>query len=160
MSRQGSSRTVSLDPDDTSADAPVESALERRLLALEEAIRSRDALLSVVAHDLRNPLNTVALAASLIMEVELTPEKMRRQIELIQRAATTMDRLIQDLLDVSRAESGLLSLELREEETELAAVAPPVAQQLECGARDAGISLVAPGADAATDQVDERQVDE
>jgi PAS domain S-box-containing protein len=104
----------------TNTDITDERESENRLRQYadqaRDALKLRDEVLAVVSHDLRNPLNTVVMAASLLMEVELTPEKEQRQIELIQRAATTMDRLIQDLLDVSRAESGLLSLELHEEE--------------------------------------------
>jgi signal transduction histidine kinase len=84
----------------------------------------RDEVLAVVSHDLRNPLNTVSMAASLLLEVELPPEKTRRQIQLIERSATTMDGLIQDLLDVSRAESGSLSLEMQEEPI------PPLIQEV------------------------------
>jgi PAS domain S-box-containing protein len=82
----------------------------------EQATRARDDVLAVVAHDLRNPLNTVTMAISLMLEttpVERTQE--RRQQEIVRRAADRMNRMIQDLLDVKRMESGHLSIDLKAE---------------------------------------------
>ncbi|HUE96452.1 MAG TPA: HAMP domain-containing sensor histidine kinase [Longimicrobiaceae bacterium] len=92
-----------------------EVARERRRLAraLEEAeaaIRSRDRVLAVVSHDLRNPLNTIVMAAGLL-EMPLPEDQRPRQIEAIRRAADGMNRLIDDLLDVSAIESGRFTIE-------------------------------------------------
>jgi PAS domain S-box-containing protein len=73
------------------------------------AIKSRDEILGIVAHDLRNPLNTIALRAGLLRTSE--NDQTRRQIDAIERAAQRMNRLIKDLLDVTRIESGHLSLD-------------------------------------------------
>ncbi|HTV21676.1 MAG TPA: ATP-binding protein [Polyangiaceae bacterium] len=75
-----------------------------------EAIRMRDDILAVVSHDLRNPLNTIAVASSLL-ELSPNPEVSRKAQRSIGRAAKQMERLLQDLLDVSRAEAGSLSIE-------------------------------------------------
>jgi PAS domain S-box-containing protein len=82
----------------------------------EQATRARDEILAVVAHDLRNPLNTVMMAAGLMLETT-SPERPheRRQVEIVRRAADRMNRMIQDLLDVKRMESGRLALEPRPE---------------------------------------------
>ena len=82
----------------------------------QQATRARDEILAVVAHDLRNPLNTVVMAAGLMLE-STSPEhaQERRQAEIVRRAADRMNRMIQDLLDVRRMESGRLSLEPRPE---------------------------------------------
>ncbi len=82
----------------------------------EQATRARDDVLAVVAHDLRNPLNTVTMAVSLMLEmtpVERTQE--RRQQEIVRRAADRMNRMIQDLLDVKRMESGHLTMDVKAE---------------------------------------------
>ena len=70
----------------------------------------------MVAHDLRNPLNTVMMAAGLMLETS-SPERPaeRRQVEIVIRAADRMNRMIQDLLDVKRMESGRLGLEAKPE---------------------------------------------
>ena len=82
----------------------------------EQATRARDDVLAVVAHDLRNPLNTVTMAIGLMLEttpIERTQE--RRQQEIVRRAADRMNRMIQDLLDVKRMESGHLTIDLKAE---------------------------------------------
>ena len=81
----------------------------------EAARRSRDEVLSVVSHDLRNPVSTISMAASLLSDddIRLTAEQRRKQLEIIRRSAQRMNRLIQDLLDAARIEGGRLGLRLR-----------------------------------------------
>ena len=82
----------------------------------QQATRARDDVLAVVAHDLRNPLNTMTMALSLMLDstpVEHTQE--RRQVEIVRRAADRMNRMIQDLLDVRRLESGHLGIDAKPE---------------------------------------------
>jgi PAS domain S-box-containing protein len=80
----------------------------------EQATRARDEMLGVVAHDLRNPLNTIAMGAGLLTEmISDTQPTLRRQAEIMRRAAERMNRLIQDLLDVKRIDSGRLAIEPR-----------------------------------------------
>lgn len=85
----------------------------------EAARRSRDDVLSVVSHDLRNPVSTISMAAALLSDTDipLTPEQRRKQLEIISRSALRMNRLIQDLLDVARIEGGRLAVSLRCEKT-------------------------------------------
>jgi PAS domain S-box-containing protein len=85
----------------------------------QQATRARDDVLAVVAHDLRNPLNTMTMAVSLMLEstpIENTQE--RRQVEIVRRAADRMNRMIQDLLDVKRIESDRLGIDARPEAAE------------------------------------------
>jgi PAS domain S-box-containing protein len=86
----------------------------------EQATRARDDVLAVVAHDLRNPLNTVTMAIALMLEttpLERTQE--RRQQEIVRRAADRMNRMIQDLLDVKRMESGHLTIDAKAESADV-----------------------------------------
>ena len=84
---------------------------ERRARAqAEAAVRQHDEVLAIVAHDLRNPLNRISLSASFLREAQ-GPDADPRPWELIQRGIKDMDRLIQDLLDVSRMEAGGLRLD-------------------------------------------------
>jgi signal transduction histidine kinase/PAS domain-containing protein len=75
----------------------------------KRAIGSRDDVLGVVAHDLRNPLNTIRLQTGLLRM--RCPPAERGRADAIDRAAMRMDRLIQDLLDVTRLEGGGIVLE-------------------------------------------------
>ncbi len=90
-------------------------ALERRIEALEESIRARDALLSVVAHDLRNPLNVIALSAHAL--IERSPIGERRPLERILRSASRAQRMVRDLLAISVLETGNLSLDAKHVDT-------------------------------------------
>lgn len=79
--------------------------LARALEEARAAVRSRDDVLAIVSHDLRNPVSTITMAAGLL-ELPIPAEKKAEQIAIIKRAASGMNRLIADLLDVSAIESG------------------------------------------------------
>ncbi len=80
--------------------------------AARRAIQARDDVLGVVAHDLRNPLGNIAMQVELLRPLGNAPERRsRKPVERIQRATTRMNRLIQDLLDITRIEAGQLSIE-------------------------------------------------
>jgi PAS domain S-box-containing protein len=81
----------------------------------QQATRARDDMLGIVAHDLRNPLSTILMASEMILETAQSPERSveRDQIEMVRRAAASMNRLIQDLLDVKRVGSGGIVIEGR-----------------------------------------------
>jgi signal transduction histidine kinase len=103
------------------ADVRLAEALaQRAALAIEnaelyrkasQAIRARDDVLGVVVHDLRNPLGTILMLASHLgrRPPELDP-LARNTADAIERAAARMNRLIQDLLDVTSMEAGHLRL--------------------------------------------------
>src|SRR5262249_39820787 len=80
----------------------------RLFLAAQSAIRSRDEVLGVVVHDLRNPLSAITLHAELIRDS--APESFHASADKIASATARMSRLIEDLLDASRLESGRLAL--------------------------------------------------
>ena len=88
---------------------------ERRRTEAEAAVRMRDEVLSIVSHDLRNPVSTVAMSASLLQDpgITLTEEQRQTQLAVIARSAHRMNRLIQDLLDVARIEGGRLTISCR-----------------------------------------------
>lgn len=83
---------------------------------LQSAVRGRDDVLGIVSHDLRNPLHTIMMCTEMLLDEEFSAEEGRRQLESVQRSARAMNRLIQDLLDVSRSESGRLAIDARSEE--------------------------------------------
>ncbi|MDX2088275.1 MAG: PAS domain S-box protein [Kofleriaceae bacterium] len=84
----------------------------RLYLTARRAIQARDDVLGIVAHDLRNPLNTVRLQVQILhLHGAESASFSRRAADTIERAASRMDRLIEDLLDVSRMEAGSLRIE-------------------------------------------------
>jgi len=74
--------------------------------ALRRAVEQREEVVSIVSHDLRNPLGVVAAAADILLELPLDDQERRQQADIIARSAGRMGRLIEDLLDVSRIEAG------------------------------------------------------
>jgi PAS domain S-box-containing protein len=81
--------------------------------AARRATQVRDDLLGIVAHDLRNPLNAILMAAGLLRPRGSPERRSQRPRETIERSARRMNRLIEDLLDVTRLEAGRLSVEPR-----------------------------------------------
>ena len=77
----------------------------------QEAVAARDRLLAVVSHDLREPLNSIALSTRLLEEPSLEPALRARTLASVRRSAERADRLIGDLLDAARIESGRLAVE-------------------------------------------------
>lgn len=86
--------------------------------ALRSAVRARDEVVAVVSHDLRSPVGTVQLAASLLLDVPLPKAKQREQLTIIRRAAERMNRLIRDLLDIAKIEAGGLYVDAMPEDVE------------------------------------------
>lgn len=80
----------------------------------QRATRARDDVLAIVSHDLRNPLNTIQMSAAFLLDVLADPDAVPplvSQLQLILRATGRGNALIQDLLDVSRIESGTLAVD-------------------------------------------------
>jgi signal transduction histidine kinase len=92
-------------------DVRIEVATRQRdgsaehIAALEKGIRSRDEVLAIVSHDLRNPLTTINTSAALLQGV--TSEDERNELlAMIGNSCRQMQALIADLLDVARIEGG------------------------------------------------------
>jgi len=89
-------------------------ALRRSRDEQREGVRSREEWLAMVAHDLRQPLAATGLSVAAILRnsSEVEVERMRRHYAIIQRALMHMERMVGDLLDISRLESGAFEVQL------------------------------------------------
>src|ERR687894_1913305 len=98
-------------------------------------------MLGVVSHDLRNPIHSIFMGGSFLLDL-LPPdmELERTQASVIKRAAQRANRLIQDLLDITHIESGRLSIDVRPHSA--AALDDEAIEQAQMQASDAGIELV------------------
>ncbi len=92
-----------------SAPRPEELELRGAYEKARQAVRERDHMLAVVSHDLRNPLNTIGMAMTLLLS-EASDERKREQARAIQRCLDQMTRLTDDLVDVAKIESGGLRI--------------------------------------------------
>jgi PAS domain S-box-containing protein len=83
-----------------------------------EAVAARDEVLSIVSHDLGNPLSAVRVSARVLDRLldAGDMERARVQVEGIRGAALQMERLIKDLLEIRRIETGRLRLVRRPEQ--------------------------------------------
>ncbi|MGI8620021.1 MAG: GAF domain-containing sensor histidine kinase [Gemmatimonadaceae bacterium] len=98
--------------------------------AAEEAGRDREKMVAVVSHDLKNPISTIQMAVSFLLE-DIVPKDEahtleRRQLEAVKREAARMYRLIHDLLDTNAIEAGKLHVHRSAQE-----IAPLVDEVLE-----------------------------
>ena len=77
---------------------------------LADEDRRKDEFMAILAHELRNPLTPIITAARLVRMAKIDNPIVIRAQEIIERQANHMIRLVDDLLDVSRLESGKVRL--------------------------------------------------
>ncbi len=77
----------------------------------EKAVRLRDELVAMVSHDMKNPLTGVTLNADLLFKESLEKNEVKKYIKHIKESADRMNRMIEDLLDAYKSESGEFSVE-------------------------------------------------
>jgi PAS domain S-box-containing protein len=83
----------------------------RATAALHEADRRKDEFLAMLAHELRNPIAPISMAAQLLMVAPGDEARVRQISQVIARQVGHMVSLVDDLLDVSRVTRGLVALE-------------------------------------------------
>ena len=88
----------------------------RLFLEAREAVRTRDDLLGIVSHDLRNPLAVIRMQVAEVLET--LPEgdlgvRLKADLGVIDRSASRMERMIHDLLDFASIDAGKLSVDPR-----------------------------------------------
>ncbi|BCL36232.1 chemotaxis protein CheB [Nostoc sp. MS1] len=81
--------------------------------ASETANRAKDEFLSILSHELRNPLNAMLGWASLLRTHDLDQDTVNQGLEAIERSAQAQASLISDLLDISRISSGRLRMDVQ-----------------------------------------------
>ena len=90
-------------------------ALENARLYVEaqEANRIKDEFLAVLSHELRTPLNAIVGYARLLRGGILSGEKAVRGLETLERNATWLTQIVEDVLDVSRIVTGKIRLDVQ-----------------------------------------------
>ncbi|HEV7704779.1 MAG TPA: HAMP domain-containing sensor histidine kinase [Gemmatimonadaceae bacterium] len=104
----------------------------------EQAVRVRDEVLAIVAHDLRSPLDRI-VSSSLMLQESLSDEARDKLVAVVERTARGMNRLLGDLLDASSIDAGRLSIDLQRVD-----VTTLIDQSVDAYAREAsakGVSL-------------------
>ncbi len=76
--------------------------LKRTQLVADDERRVRDEFLSMISHELRNPLAAIIHAVRFIMELDNVPDEQLQMFDIIKRQSGQMADLMDDLLDVTR----------------------------------------------------------
>ena len=106
------------------ADALERTAASERVARAEAeaAVATREELLAIVSHDLRNPLSAIITGASLILERATLcgseGDRVHKLTQTILRSADWMNRLIADLLDLAQIQAGILTVEQKPQDVE------------------------------------------
>jgi signal transduction histidine kinase/ActR/RegA family two-component response regulator len=95
-----------------SAEQATEAA-EKASAAAKRANRAKDNFVGMVSHELRTPLNSIVLWSAALLRNPALGEDARRGMTAIERAVRAQSQLIEDLLDISRIESGRMRLDVQ-----------------------------------------------
>jgi len=89
------------------------AAEQRSRRDAEQASRAKDEFLAMLGHELRNPLNAITSAVSVLHYVDPKSEEALRARDIIDRQMVSLRELVDDLLDVARVTSGRIMLSAR-----------------------------------------------
>jgi signal transduction histidine kinase len=90
-------------------------ALENARLytSVQEASRIKDEFLASLSHELRTPLNAILGYARMLRSGIVAPDKKQKAIDTIERNATSLTQIVEDVLDISRIVSGKIRLNVQ-----------------------------------------------
>jgi two-component system, sensor histidine kinase and response regulator len=125
--------------------------IEAQLGELQRALRLNETFAAVLGHDLRNPLNAIALGADALLHGS-KDEKVTRVAERIRSSSRRMAKMIEQLLDVARIRAGGVSLAMRP--GNVAEVLSTIRDELEGAQASGRIAVSAHGDTAATFDAD------
>jgi PAS domain S-box-containing protein len=109
-------------------------------LQIQEADWRKDEFLAMLGHELRNPLATITTAIAILKEPDLfDQDAVRESIDILERQANHLNRLVGDLLEVTRISRGII--QLKREEVDVASVAREVARDYKPVCDSRGLTL-------------------
>ena len=124
---------------DASARRRAEEERTKLLRQLEEAVRARDDFLAIASHELKTPLTSLQLQVQTLLRLA-ADERVRHKMTVVARQVDRMNKLVTELLDISRIARGRLELEA--EDVDLGDVVTGAVARLEDAASDAGSEIV------------------
>jgi signal transduction histidine kinase/ActR/RegA family two-component response regulator len=105
----------------------------------QEANRVKDEFLATLSHELRSPLSSALLCAQMLRRGILDSEKTARALETIERKIDLEVRLVDDLIDIARINTGKISLEI--ERVDLATIVQAAVESARSAAEAQGARL-------------------
>jgi len=80
---------------------------------VQEASRLKDEFLATLSHELRTPLNAILGYARMVRSGIVSADRMMKAIDTIERNATSLTQIVEDVLDVSRIIAGKMRLNVQ-----------------------------------------------
>lgn len=131
------SRTGELIRFNESVDQVLFESVQRFVVRMD---RSRELLLAVLAHDLRNPLSAIVMSAHVLAKDPALSEPQRERTQNVIRSATRMRHLLSDLLDFTRTRLGA-TLTLRIEQCNLCHLGQSIVDEVRAVYPDQALSV-------------------
>ena len=91
--------------------------IEDLIIAKEQAEQSdklKSAFLANMSHEIRTPMNGILGFTEFLKEPNLSGEKQQKYINIIQKSGTRMLNIINDIVDISKIEAGLMEVDFKE----------------------------------------------
>ncbi len=99
-------------------DVTIQKEMEFKLLKAKEKAQENDklktAFLANMSHEIRTPMNGILGFADLLKEPDLSNELQQEYIKIIEKSGARMLNIINDIVDISKIEAGLMKLEIAE----------------------------------------------
>ena len=80
----------------------------------EQSDRLKSAFLANMSHEIRTPMNGILGFAELLKTPDLTGEQQQQYIRIIEKSGTRMLNIINDIIDISKIEAGLMQTDIKE----------------------------------------------
>ena len=104
--------------DGTAQDITEKKKIQRELIdsmeKAKESDRLKSAFLANMSHEIRTPMNGIIGFAELLMEPDLNNEKQQKYIRIIEKGGVRLLNIINDIIDISKLEAGLVKLNIKE----------------------------------------------
>lgn len=98
---------------DISREKQAETELQNAKLSAEDANREKSYFLANMSHEIRTPLGAIMGFTQALNDPNLDHDERSKYLEILLRNGTTLSRLIDDILDLSKVEAGFLEVERR-----------------------------------------------
>jgi PAS domain S-box-containing protein len=99
-------------------DVSIQKEMQLKLLKAkeqaEESDRLKSAFLANMSHEIRTPMNGILGFADLLKEPDLTGEQQQEYIRIIEKSGNRMLNIINEIIDISKIEAGLMKLNIKE----------------------------------------------